>query len=283
MKICRYSDDRLGLIHENQIHDITDALGVLPVRRWPVPLGDDLVRNLDALIDRGRSLVSSARTHEINSVVLKSPVANPSKIIGAPANYDDHLAEAMEDAEISHGRTTPKLGEWGLFLKANSSLVGPGEGIRITHPDRRNDHELELAVIIAKEGKDIDSGAALDYVAGYAIGLDMTVRGTEVQSFRKSVDTYSVLGPWLVTSDEIANPHDLDMSLSVNGEVRQDSNTRYLRMNVEQLIAFASSFYTLYPGDVIMTGTPAGVGPVRSGDEIFAQIQSVGEMTVAVE
>ncbi|MBM3601588.1 MAG: fumarylacetoacetate hydrolase family protein, partial [Alphaproteobacteria bacterium] len=174
------------------------------------------------------------------------------------------------------------IGAWGLFLKANSALVGPSQGVALRFPDRRNDHEVELAVVIGRPGTNIARARALDHVAGYAIGLDMTVRGTELPSFRKSIDSYAVLGPWLVTAEEIANPNALDFSIQVNGTVRQKSNTRYLDFDVERLIEFASSFYTLLPGDIIMTGTPAGVGPVAPGDIMSAEIAGIGAMEVKV-
>jgi 2-keto-4-pentenoate hydratase/2-oxohepta-3-ene-1,7-dioic acid hydratase in catechol pathway len=149
-------------------------------------------------------------------------------------------------------------------------------------PDRRNDHEVELALIIGKRGNKIPKEKALEYVCAYSIGLDMTVRGPELQCFRKSIDTYSVLGPWLVTGDEIADPNNLDLSIRVNGEVRQSSNTKYLVYNVERLIEFGSAMYTLHPGDIIMTGTPAGVSPVKPGDVLHATIQGVGEGDVRI-
>jgi len=119
-------------------------------------------------------------------------------------------------------------------------------------------------------------------VFGYCIGLDMTVRGPEFPGFRKSADTFAVLGPWIVTADEIADSNALDLSIRVNGELRQQSNTRYLIYNVQRLIEYASATYTLYPGDVIMTGTPAGVGPVTFGDVLDATVEGVGSMTVRV-
>ena len=119
-------------------------------------------------------------------------------------------------------------------------------------------------------------------MAGYAIGLDITIRGSEDRSFRKSPDSYSVLGPWLVTADEIPDPGTLDLEIAVNGERRQQSNTRYLILGVAELVELASSMYTLHPGDVIFTGTPEGVSPIEPGDRIVATIQSIGTMQVAV-
>ena len=160
--------------------------------------------------------------------------------------------------------------------------MGPSEGVALRFTDRRNDHEVELAVVIGKAGSAIPAAKALDHVAGYAIGLDMTVRGTEDRSVRKSVDSYSVLGPWLVTADEIPDPNNLDLSITVNNEPRQKSNTRMLILNVQQCIEFFSSYYTLLPGDIIMSGTPEGVGPVKNGDLMIAEVEKVGRMEVRV-
>ena len=146
---------------------------------------------------------------------LLSPVANPSKIIGTPANYKAHVTEARADSEIAvyHGGKTRTIEEQGLFLKATSSLVGPSEGVTIGLPDRRTDHEAELGLIIGRTVRNIAEEDAYSCVAGYAIALDMVVRGTEDRSFRKSLDTYAVLGPWLVTPDELGDPTNIDFKL----------------------------------------------------------------------
>jgi 2-keto-4-pentenoate hydratase/2-oxohepta-3-ene-1,7-dioic acid hydratase in catechol pathway len=152
----------------------------------------------------------------------------------------------------------------------------------IRHPDRRTDEEVELAVVIGRRAQAVPAAEALEYVAGYCIGLDISIRGPEERSLRKSVDTYTVLGPWLVTTDELADPSRLDLQISVNGELRQKANTRDLILGIPELIEFASSFYTLLPGDVLLSGTPEGVGPIRPGDVMHAIIERVGEMTVHV-
>jgi 2-keto-4-pentenoate hydratase/2-oxohepta-3-ene-1,7-dioic acid hydratase in catechol pathway len=176
-----------------------------------------------------------------------------------------------------------KIGEAGMFLKANSSLVGPSEGIAIRFPDRRNDHEVEIVMVIGKTGSDIPQAQALDYVACYSLGLDMTVRGREDRSFRKSVDGYAVLGPWMVTADEVPDPDKLPITLEVNGDVRQSSNTASLIYDCRRLIEFASAFYTLHPGDLVYTGTPEGVGPVKPGDVIVCRSSPLfGELKIAV-
>ena len=282
MKICRFDTDRLGLLEGETVLDVSAALQVLPPARWPFPSGDLLIANLDAVRGAIERVAGKAPRLDLAGVCLKSPVANPSKIIGAPVNYREHYAEAQR-ADINHGHDVKSLADWGLFLKANTALVGPGEGIKQRFRERRNDHEIELAVIIGRRGNRIAREAALAHVAGYAIGLDMTVRGPQFQSFRKSIDTYAVVGPWMVTADEITNPDELDFHLELNGVTRQAANTRMMHFDVARLIEFASSYYTLYPGDIIMTGTPAGVGPVQPGDVIHACFERIGAMSVRVE
>jgi 2-keto-4-pentenoate hydratase/2-oxohepta-3-ene-1,7-dioic acid hydratase in catechol pathway len=284
MKICRFDKDRLGIVQGDEVLDVTKALEAIPAQRWPLTQGDPFILNFRRVLALAKKLAPKAKRKKLARVKLLSPVANPGKIIGAPINYNDHIAESIKDPGIAHGRTNIQkgIGEWGLFLKASSSLVGFGEQIRLRWPERRNDHEVELALVIGKRGNKIPRERALEHVCAYAIGLDMTVRGPELQCFRKSIDTYSVLGPWLTTADEIADPNRLELSITVNGEPRQKSNTQYLVYDVERLIEFGSSMYTLHPGDIIMTGTPAGVAPVKPGDTLHAYVEGVGEADVRI-
>ncbi len=284
MKLCRYDDNRLGLIKGDQVLDVSAALDLLPAVRWPLPQGDLLIANLDKIIARVRELEAGADKKPVSAVRFKSPVANPTKIVNAPINYHAHIDEAEKDQGIAHGREikNKNIWDWGLFLKANSALIGFGEEIQLRWPERRNDHEIELAVIIGKTCNKVKKENALDYVAGYAMGLDMTIRGPELPSFRKSVDTYAVCGPWIVTKDEVPNPNKLKLSIKVNGEQRQSSNTDKLVYDVHKLIEYASSFYTLHPGDIIFTGTPEGVGPVKPGDVLSCEIESVGKADIRI-
>ena len=282
MKICRFNEGQLGVVEGDLVYDVSAALDLLPRPRYPLPAEDLLVANLQAVREAAQSLMVTAKSMPLESVRLLSPVANPSKIVGAPINYVSHIEESERDKGISFDRKITTIHDWGLFLKASTSLIGFGEKIVLRRPDRRNDHECELAVVIGKRCNKVSREDAHDYIAGYAIGLDMTVRGPEFQCWRKSVDTYSVLGPWLVTADEIDNPDDLALTLRVNGEIRQDANTRDLVVDVAGLVEMASAMYTLVPGDVIMTGTPAGVGPVLPGDKITAFVAGVGPATIEV-
>jgi 2-keto-4-pentenoate hydratase/2-oxohepta-3-ene-1,7-dioic acid hydratase in catechol pathway len=282
MRLCRFDENRLGVVTGDVVRDVTQALRRLPAAGYPFPPHDALVAHLDALRPELEQLSAKAPALPLERVSLLSPVANPGKVIAAPVNYRKHLEEALADKGIHHGNLVQEIHRAGMFLKATSSVVGPGAGVRLVHLDRRNDHEVELAVIVGRRGRNIAAEEALQHVAGYCIGLDMTIRGPEERSLRKSPDSYCVLGPWLVTRDEIDDPGRLQVSLAVNGEVRQNAHTSDLILSVAQLIAWGSSFYTLYPGDVLLTGTPQGVGPVRPGDVMTASVERIGSMRVAV-
>ena len=284
MRFCRFGESRFGFVEDSNVRDVTAALEVLPSYRYPLPPYDVFIANLDRVAERAQAIAAASPLLPITGLKFLSPVANPGKVIGAPVNYQKHLEEVRRDARLHHGSEahTAPIHKMGLFLKASSSLVGPGEGIALRKLDRRNDHEVELAVIIGKRANHVPATEAVKYVAGYAIGLDITIRGPEDRSLRKSADSYAVLGPWLVTADEIPNPGDLNLKISVNGEERQNSNTKYMILGVPELIEFASAFYTLNPGDVIVTGTPEGVSPIQPGDTVVATIEKIGTMEVKV-
>jgi 2-keto-4-pentenoate hydratase/2-oxohepta-3-ene-1,7-dioic acid hydratase in catechol pathway len=288
MRICRFNDNRLGLVDGDQVKDVTSVLDALPPLTWPVPHGDHFIANLGTLLPLIEKAAASAATQPLASVKLLSPVANASKVVAAPLNYQLHVDEAS-NPDINHGVHMPghdgfatPIDKYGLFLKGATGVVGASEGVEIHWPERRNDHEIELAVIIGEGGKNIAREDAMKHIAGYAIGLDMTVRGTEDRSMRKAADSYSVLGPYLVTADEIADPGNLDFEIRVGNEVRQKSNTNMLICDIPDLIVRASKVYHLYPGDIIMTGTPEGVAEVKAGNVMHCWIDQVGEMDVAV-
>ncbi|HML15231.1 MAG TPA: fumarylacetoacetate hydrolase family protein [Xanthobacteraceae bacterium] len=282
MRLCRFNDNRLGLVRGEEVRDVTAALEALPAHRYPLPRHDPLIANLVELSPGIAAAAERATPIPLAGLALLSPIANPGKIVAAPVNYKKHLEEARADAAIHHQKQVEEIQRIGLFLKASSSVVGPGEGIAVRHVDRRTDHEIELAVVMGRRADRVAKARAFDHVAGYCIGFDITVRGPEERSLRKSIDGYTVLGPWLVTADEVADPAGLDLELKVNGETRQRANTRDLIIPIPELIAFASSFYTLMPGDVLLTGTPEGVGPIQPGDLLDASISGIGAMQVSV-
>lgn len=284
MKLSRYGDGRLGVALGEEIADISGALKLLPHTSYPYPAYDMLISRLDEVVSYAQEHLAGADRIAADTP-LAAPVANPGKIVAAPVNYMKHLEEVRDQAEIHNQNEAHmrQIQEVGLFLKATSSLIGPSDRVQIGKRERRNDHEIELVAVIGREAKNVAAADALSYVAGYCVGLDMTVRGPEERSLRKSLDTYSVIGPWLVTADEIPDPSGLDMILTVNGHERQRANTRDLVMSVPQLIEYASSYYTLYPGDILFTGTPEGVGPVEPGDRMVATISKVGSITVDID
>jgi 2-keto-4-pentenoate hydratase/2-oxohepta-3-ene-1,7-dioic acid hydratase in catechol pathway len=262
MKICRFDDNRVGVVRGDQVYDITTTAGDLLVPSVP--------SNLEGLPKKA-----------LSAVRLLSPVKSPGKIIAAPVNYKAHIEE-MKKANISPGFNIWDIEKAGLFLKATSSLVGPSQGVAQRFLDRRTDHEVELVFIMGKKASQVSREKALEYVAGYCLGLDVTVRGSEDRSFRKSMDSYTVLGPWLTTADEIPDPQNLQITLRQNGEVRQDTNTSDMLWDVARLVEFATRFYTLHPGDVFFTGTPSGVSPIRPGDKLVASSPELGSMEVLV-
>src|SRR5437762_1198621 len=282
MRICRFDDNRVGIVSGEGIRDVTAVLDRLPQVTYPLPRHDPFIAALRDLLPEMPAAARRASPIPVDQVRLLSPVANPGKIIAAPVNYKKHLEEALADKGIHHGNLIQEIHKAGMFLKASSALVGAGEGVQLVHTDRRNDHEVELAVVIGKRCRNVKAAQAMDCVAGYCIGLDMTIRGPEERSLRKSPDSYCVLGPWLVTREEIADPGNLAVKITVNGEVRQDAHTSDLILPVAELIEWGSSFYTLHPGDVLLTGTPQGVGPVRRGDVMVASVQGIGSMRVTV-
>lgn len=282
MIICRFAPDRVGVVLGDAVVDVTDCLSGLPAHRYPLPRFDPMIAALEELLPLMAVAAETGEHVPLSSVTLLTPVANPGKIVGAPVNYQAHLEEAQNDAAINFGAAIPDIRKIGPFLKANSSLVGPAEGVALRHAGRRNDHEVELVAVIGKTADRVAAKDALRHVAGYAIGLDMTVRGTEERSLRKSVDSFCVVGPWMVVANALPDPGDLRLTLAVNGELRQDDRTSNLILSVAELIEFASSFYTLHPGDLLFTGTPVGVGPVDAGDVMTAWIETIGEMHVTV-
>ncbi|MEX2127864.1 MAG: fumarylacetoacetate hydrolase family protein [Xanthobacteraceae bacterium] len=287
MRLARFGDNRLGLVEDYVLRDITHVTDRLPVQHWPLPIGDQLIANLDQLRRAIQNASEAMPRIPATETTLLSPVANPPRVIAAPINYRLHEAEAVDPGinqgmdVSSQGFKTP-IDKFGLFLKSPTSVVGPGQGIELAFPDRRNDYEVELTVVIGDKVKNVAGRAAMDCIAGYCIGLDISVRGTEDRSYRKSADSYTVLGPWLVTPDEIGDPGSLGLRLAVDGEVRQDGNTRDLIVGVQELIERASRLFTLYPGDVILTGTPDGVGPLQRGQTLRATIDKIGSMDVKV-
>lgn len=282
MRLCRFNRDRLGVLDGTEVADVTAVLDDLPRHAWVRDLADPVVAGLARLRPRIAAALPSAPRHRADTLAFEAPVALPSKIIGAPVNYHAHLDEAEADQALHQGARVHPIDEIGCFLKAGSSLAG--HGAKITPPPwaERVDHEAEVAVIIGSPAKAVPAAAAMAHVAGYALAFDFTVRGKQDRSMRKSCDGFAVVGPALVTADEIAEPGAIGFELRVNGETRQAADTGLLIRSIPELIEMCSAFYTLMPGDVIMTGTPAGVGPVSAGDRLELRAPSLGHLSVSI-
>ncbi|MFL6074896.1 MAG: fumarylacetoacetate hydrolase family protein [Mycobacteriales bacterium] len=266
---------RLGVVSGDSVTDVTSPLGV--AGGWPDGPLPRLLEHGGRLADVVNGAVGDAVRHgqprRLADLRLAAPVPRPGKVIGAPVNYRDHQAE-MESP------TT--LAELGVFLKAPSSVIGPGDSVRLPYTDRRTDQEAELAVVVGRTARHVSAAEAPGVVAGYTCALDMTVRGGEDRSTRKSFDTFCPLGPWLVTPDEVGDPGALRLRCWVGDELRQDARTADMIFDVPHLIAYASAVMTLHPGDVLVTGTPAGVGPVADGDTVTVEIERIGRLEVTV-
>ncbi|HTX34634.1 MAG TPA: fumarylacetoacetate hydrolase family protein [Bryobacteraceae bacterium] len=216
---------------------------------------------------------------EVADARLLAPIARPPKIICVGLNYRDHAAES--------GLALPEVPT--IFAKFPTAVIGPGQAIVLPKHSTRPDYEAELCVVIGKGGRNIPAGRWQEHVFGYTILNDVSARDYQMATSQwmigKTFDTFAPVGPAIVTADEIPDPHNLHISLELNGQVMQDSNTSNLIFKIPQLIEYLSSVFTLETGDLIATGTPAGVGfarkpPVylKAGDEVRIQIEGIGEL-----
>lgn len=253
--------------HDQKISDVTDLL----------PAGDSSpMRRLIKAAESGsdiEALVSRAPMVDPTSIVLLPVVPDPTKIVAAPVNYRNHQMEMNEASHIS---------SLGVFLKAPSSVLGDGGVIRLPYNDRRFDQEGEFAAVIGRRARDVPEAEALDYIFGYTCLLDMTMRGGEDRSVRKSFDTFTPVGPTIVAREDIPPIDELELSLWVNGSLRQRADLTDLIWGVGKLISYVSTVMTLYPGDIVTTGTPEGVGAVHDGDTIEVKVTGLDLLTVSV-
>jgi 2-keto-4-pentenoate hydratase/2-oxohepta-3-ene-1,7-dioic acid hydratase in catechol pathway len=212
---------------------------------------------------------------------IVAPIPRPPKIIALGRNYALHAKESK----------APVPEEPIIFGKSNSSVIGPNATILIPTDIGRIDHEVELGVIIGKTATHVLAEQAYEYVAGYMIVLDITARDLQRSDIEKrqpwyrskNFDTFTPIGPWVVTADEIPPPIELDIELSVNGQIRQHANTRDMIFDVATTIEFITKYITLEVGDIISMGTPEGIGPIQDGDRIVSRIEGIGEMVNPVK
>jgi 2-keto-4-pentenoate hydratase/2-oxohepta-3-ene-1,7-dioic acid hydratase in catechol pathway len=279
MKLIRFTlgeGARLGLLRGEQVVDLTSASdGHLPADMLTFP------QEGQPALEMARQLEHSSSDLNLAEVKLLAPIANPSKVVAIGLNYMDHCREQKVEP--------PKAPL--IFAKFPTSIIGPGEAIR-WNPDLTSqvDFEAELAVVIGQTARHVSEAEALDYVAGYTICHDVSARDLQFGDGQwvrgKSLDTFCPLGPYLVTRDEIPDPHALAIRCTVNETVLQDSNTKEMIFRIPYLIAYISRAFTLLPGDIITTGTPDGVGVFRSpkiflkdGDVVTLEVEGLGQLT----
>ncbi|MEK0417557.1 MAG: hypothetical protein RI949_1563 [Pseudomonadota bacterium] len=284
MKIAAFDDGRVGVVLQSEVVDVTavlpSGLDLMPTQRinWLIQHWSSLQASVEAAARSGQRL-------PLGGVRLMAANPCPPHVFAAPANYRKHIGELGDRVVTKKGRTAR---EQGFFLKAPGSVVGAGSVIGLPKgSSRRFDHESELAVIIGKGGRDIPRDRAMAHVFGYACLIDATMRiekdvAEEERSMRKSFEGFTPLGPWIVTADEVPDPMALSNRLWVNGELRQEANTREMIVDIAELIELISSVLPIVPGDVIATGTPEGVGPFGPGDTLRIAIEAVGDMSVSV-
>ncbi len=271
---------RLGALVDDQVVDLTAvSSGNLPadMRRF-LELGDAGMETARSTVEQA---LANGQTMAIDAVKIMAPILNPSKVIAIGLNYMDHCREQ----NIEPPRSPI------IFAKFPTSIVGPGDTIR-WDPELTSqvDFEVELAVVMGRTARRVTEAEALAYVAGYTICHDVSARDLQFgdgQWIRgKSLDTFCPIGPYLVTRDEIPDPHNLAIRCTVNDQVMQDSNTAEMIFRIPFLIEYISRAFTLLPGDIITTGTPDGVGVFRSpkiflkdGDQVTMEIKGLGQLT----
>ncbi len=277
MKLISFDDYQIGVLtDENKVIEITELLPNLPEELRSFRMLT-LIERWDTLQPLIKEHIKSKQPVDLDSVNLIAPVPAPRKVYAQPSNYKAH-SEEMQASPWS-GSAPQISSEQGMFLKASSSVSGPNDPILLPYSDRVIHHESELVMIMGKGGSMIPAEQALDHVFGYTCGLDMTVRGPEDRSKRKSFDSFAPIGSYIITADEISDPQSLEINLWVNEELRQHAFTKDMIVDCKNQIANMSWVARMEPGDLIFTGTPEGVGPVAPGDLITINISEVGELS----
>lgn len=300
MKLLTYKTQdtapRLGFIHNNQVVDMED-FG--EISNFPLPndmlelidMGFEIIAEISELISETPENFFEEIAYEMNEVTILAPIEKPRKnIIGIGLNYTEHVAESARGLDTTGKLPTKPI----IFSKPPTTVTATNtEIIKNTKLTSQLDWECELAVVIAKKGKYVAKENAMDYVFGYTVINDISARDCRREGqwiVSKGQDTFAPMGPYLVTKDEIENPHNLNLSLKVNGVEKQNSNTKFMLFNINDLIEDLSIVFTLEPGDIIATGTPAGVGAGRDpqewmhdGDLVEATVEGIGTIVNTIK
>ena len=300
MKLLTYktqdTEPRLGFIHNNQVIDMQD-FG--EISNFPLPndmlelidMGFEIIAEITEMIDETPENFFEEIAYEMNEVTILAPIEKPRKnIIGIGLNYTEHVAESARTLDTTGKLPTKPI----IFSKPPTTVTATNtEIIKNTKLTSQLDWECELAVIISKKGKYVPKTEALDYVFGYTVINDISARDCRREGqwiVSKGQDTFAPMGPVIITKDEIENPHNLNLSLKVNGVEKQNSNTKLMLFNINDLIEDLSTVFTLEAGDIIATGTPAGVGAGRDpqewmhdGDVVEATVEGIGTIVNTIK
>jgi len=291
MKICHYNNHEAGIVQDEKIYPIGPTLiGAGHLRQgYSMQEVIEALANEPAAMRCAKEVLKGRTTVTLAQAELRAPIENPPSLWCAAANYKDHQAEMLK---ASGGTDRSSFSKDDLmaefFLKPSSSIIGPGGTIVIPKVSNHVDYEAELCAVIGKKARNLTEEQALDCVFGYTICWDISQRDPwgrnrqNTRNIRKGFDTFTALGPWIVTKDELPEPQDTRILVELNGKHVMTAHTKDMICGVRDHIRFLSSVVTLRPGDLITTGTPAGVAKLAPGDKLKGRIEHIGEMTLNV-
>jgi 2-keto-4-pentenoate hydratase/2-oxohepta-3-ene-1,7-dioic acid hydratase in catechol pathway len=291
MKICRYDSGRVGAVVGDQVYPIGDALIAAGHLRAGHTMRDviDALAGQPAAMACARDVRAAGAPAPLGAVTLLAPIVDPPSLWAAAANYRDHQAEMrIKSGGPDRSALTPDELMAEFFLKPTSSIIGPGDTIVLPRVSKDVDFECELCAVIGTRARHVGEDRALEHVFGYTICWDISQRDPwsgghqNTRNIRKGFDTFTALGPWIVTRDEIDEPQSLTIEVEQNGQPAMRAYTGDMICGLRQHIRFLSSVLTLRPGDLITTGTPAGVKRLADGDRLRGRIEKIGEMELRV-
>lgn len=292
MKICHYNNNQAGVIVDDKVYNIGDAL----IKAGLARNGYTMLEIVDALANNPKALEIAQGAAQgsgplaLSTVKLLAPITNPGSLWAAAANYRAHqkeMIERMGSADRATKSDDELMAEF--FLKPTSSIIGPGDTVILPKISKLVDFECELCAVIGKRARKVSEDRALDYVFGYTICWDISQRDPwgkgmqNTRNIRKGFDTFSALGPWIVTRGEIEEPQNLSIKVMQNGKQAMIAHTSDMICGLRQHIRFLTSCLTLRPGDLITTGTPAGVSKLHDGDHLHGTIEKIGSMELNVK
>jgi 2-keto-4-pentenoate hydratase/2-oxohepta-3-ene-1,7-dioic acid hydratase in catechol pathway len=292
MKICHYNNSQVGVVVGDQVYNIGDALIKAGLARQGYTMLEiiDALANNPAAMQIARDAAQGGGAMALGSVKLRAPITNPGSLWAAAANYYAHRAEMVDRMGSANKAIVNKddlMAEF--FLKTTSSIIGPGDTIILPKISKLVDFECELCAVIGKRARKVSEAQSLDHVFGYMMCWDISQRDPwgkgmhNTRNIRKGFDTFSALGPWIVTRDEIDEPQNLSITVLQNGKEAMTAHTSDMICGLREHIRFLSSCLTLRPGDLITTGTPAGVSKLHDGDRLHGTIEKIGSMELFVK